>query len=271
MQNKRAEVAFVRLLFAAQNLVSGLRHCWAGERRLYCSVCQAVTWPTGPHAAGCPLARVAAIVSEILATTTVEDLGRGLEGELEAAPGDAVYYEAPTIRLDSGYVAPTELGGSGGPGGRAPGARGEPGASSGGLPGRKPPARVDETGAEAVAVGPGETIEDWGEPWEVGLIGGALAAAVDRAGEVKFAALGDTDAALVRRVAACVNLCAGAPTEALEFAFTEIASTSPRWALLALNISNLTRAHVAMVRDYIDDVVKAAGRKDPARGFGRPQ
>jgi hypothetical protein len=106
----------------------------------------------------------------------------------------------------------------------------------------------------------------------VGKIDGGLVAAVDRAGELRFAGLGaGAEAVAVRRVAACVNLCAGAPTEALEFAYDEISASSPQWALLALNISNLSRAHVAMVRDYIDDVVKAAARQDKSRGFGRPQ
>lgn len=73
-----------------------------------------------------------------------------------------------------------------------------------------------------------------------------------------------------RRIAAAVNLCAGAPTEALEQAFQEIASTSPRWALLALNIQNLNAGHVASIRDFVDDVVKAAAAPAPI-DYGGPQ
>jgi hypothetical protein len=73
-----------------------------------------------------------------------------------------------------------------------------------------------------------------------------------------------------RRIAAAVNLCAGAPTEALERAFIEIAAATPQWALLALDVSNLHRGHLAAIRDFIDGVVKEAARPAPPE-YGRPQ
>jgi hypothetical protein len=291
---KKLRAGFVRLLFAARNLVSRLRYCHAGEPPLFCSVCavrlapEAGEWlPIGPHADNCPVGQVAAVLAELMRTATVEELGRGLEGELEPDPaavwlaaarreracrpgGGLAGLAAPFSGLvsDSGSLPgfPRVYGGPGGPS--------EGAGMAAGLPGRKPPVRADGTGAEAVAVGPDPgCMVDFGEPWRISADHRAII--LDRRG----VAMNDPDPALeageehsaARRIVAAVNLCAGAPTEALENAFQEIASTSPRWALLALNISNLTRAHVAMVRDYIDDVVKAAARHDPARGFGRPQ
>jgi hypothetical protein len=256
---KKLRAGFVRLLFAAQNLIARLRYCHAGEPGLYCAVCAVCLaeagdgWPAGLHADGCPVGQVAAVVAELMSTVTVEELGRGLE---PAAGGAALSWAAAVRRaFGAGRQEPPEA--AGGPGGGQ------------GSPGRKPPARAG-TGAEAIAIeiSAAGTV-DFGEPWRLAAIEGGMMV-LDRAGQVKFFVTDENDPNM-RRVAACVNLCAGMPTHALENAFTEIASTSPRWALLALNMSNLTHAHVAMLRDYIDDVVKAAAREDPARGFGRLQ
>jgi hypothetical protein len=298
---KKLRAGFVRLLFAARNLASRLRYCHAGEAPLYCSVCavrlapEAGEWlPIGPHADNCPVGQVAAVLAELMRTATVEELGRGLEGELEPDPaavwlaaarreracrpgGGLAGLAAPFSGLvsDSGSLPgfPSVYGGPGG--GRwgrtaAGGLSGSPGRLA---PGRKPPVRAGSDGAEAVAIEVSAAASvDFGEPWRLVAVDGALAV-LDRADKIKFF-LSDENDPNIRRVVAAVNLCAGGPTEALENAFDEIASTSPRWALLAVNISVLTRAHIAMLRDYIDEVVKQAAGQNPAwqaGATGRPQ
>jgi hypothetical protein len=229
--------AFVGLLLAARRVLFWVCYCRAGASLLYCSCCDAELDEgrrAQGHASGCPVGGLAHAVEEIYRRVSIETLAA--IWPLDAA--DAWDYETDN----------------------AP---------------RKPPATAAAAGAVPVDWAP-NTLEDFGEPWLVGE-DGALVEEGEAWGGSNGRTVIDRNRQLMpasfeqaRRIAAAVNLCAGAPTEGLERAFTEIAAATPQWALLALDISNLHRGHLAAIREFIDGVVKEAARPAPPE-YVRPQ
>lgn len=249
---KKVDEVFIRLMFAARALAFQGTFAMGGTVQ----ICPWCGWRQpegeapipGRHERACCMGVLTGLLAELEGLMTVTQIAERIDSFSE---GRAGRHEA---ERKSGAAAKNGVGA---------GIKG---------PGRKPPARAlpGESGG-AVAVLP--LTADFGEPWRTAPADSTLV--IDRAGieiHVGMAselAAGD-DLLYARRIAAAVNLCAGAPTEALESAFEEIASSTPRWALLAFNIQNLNTGQIAGIRDFIDDVVKYAAVPVPI-DYGRPQ
>lgn len=246
-RERQVNGALMRLMLVTRVLVYRARYFQAGNEGAFCFWCTKATppgeaWLPGRHETACPIGGVTAIMAELAELLSVNGFR-----EMDARGQEGRPAGLPPFSADLGS-------------------------------GRKPPARVVglEASNAAVSVLPRPPV-DCGEPWRVRYPPSNLGH--DRYGQEIYATgagmhpgmhLAGDEYVYARRIAAAVNLCAGAPTEALEQAFQEIASTSPRWALLALNIQNLNAGHVASIRDFVDDVVKAAAAPAPI-DYGGPQ
>jgi len=265
----RAAGAFVRLTFAARALAWQALHSRTGEAAPACPWCQTgfkpgnqtgsrdEDWLRARHAPACPLGGVTRALAELAGALSIEEIAAMADdgaGPAESEPRPA----GRPPGVPEGHVAPAS--------------------------GRKPPARV--SGLAAGLVPALDTVEispvaiavldaglDFGEPWQASPIDPSMI--LDRAGREIHDGWGsaltaDEDPVYSRRMAAAMNLCAGARTEALEQAFEQIASTTPRWALLAIDVQNLGAGQMAAIRDFIDMVVKDAAAPR-ATDYGRPQ